>query len=251
MKKVFYGFLVLLLMAGVFAIDAFDILSTKVNAEIVQNTDENLLTVNGSGTVKAKPDICYINIGVDTFAEDAGKAQSDNSKIMDKITKELSRLGIKEEDVKTITYNIYKSVKYEPVFGQDNAKKIQGYNAINIVEVTVRDIKKVGIVIDAAAKAGANTINNIRFDVTDEKDLYNEALKIAMNNAKEKAQAILGTFGANVGKPYSIDENNYSSPIIYRESMLKFSSDIAEGYSTPVEAGELEITARVMVKYKY
>lgn len=244
MKKVAYGVMIVFLVMGLFALDSIDLLSKEAQAE-ASAQESNLVTVNGSATVKVKPDIAFINVGVESFSDDAQKAQTENKDIMDKVISEIKGLGIKEEDMKTINYNIYKTVK-----GYEKDNRTEGYNVRNVVEVTIRDTNKVGKVIDKASKSGANNIGNIRFGITDEESYYNEALKIAMGNASNKAEAILSTFDANIGKPYSVEENGFSSPVIYRDS-IKYKSVMEDQAQTPVEEGELEITARVVVKYKY
>ncbi len=249
MKKIANVLLVVALISGLFIFDSFDVFTQKVSANEISN-DENLITVNGSGIVKVKPDIAYINLGVENFEKDAQLAQSKTTEAMNKIMSELKKSGIDEKDIKTITYNIYKTQKYEsPVNGFEKERMIEGYESRHIVEVTVRNIENIGKIIDVASKAGVNNINSIRFGLVDEEKHYNEALKIAMNNASNKAKAISSTFGGNISKPYSIDENSYSSPILYRESEKYSAMD--QSSAPVVETGELDITARIVVKYRY
>ncbi|SKC64238.1 SIMPL domain-containing protein [Maledivibacter halophilus] len=251
MKKIIYLMIIPILIAGLFAVDAMDIFSGKAQANNSSLTEGNIVTVNGLGTVKVKPDIAYINVGVEVFNTDAKKAQDDNAKLMDKIIIAVKENGIKDEDIKTTRYTIYKTSKNEPSFSKEKEKRIEGYISTNSVEITIRDIDKVGKIIDIAGKEGANRISNIRFGISDEDKYYSDALKLAMENASGKAEAILSTFGAKPGKPYRINENSYGGPIIYRNNNLMKTQMAEEAYETPVEAGELEITATVMVEYKY
>ncbi len=252
MKKVLYLLLIPIMVLGLFAMDSMNILSGEASANDMANEEGNIVTVNGLGTVKVKPDIAYINIGVQVFNTDAKEAQDENAKLMDAVVNAIKRNGVKDEDIKTIGYNIYKSTKYEPVVLGEKENRIEGYYARNTVEVTVRDIDNVGKIVDAAGNAGANEINRIRFGISDEEKYYNEALKLAMKNASGKAQAILSTFGAKIDKPYRIIENSYGAATYYRENaMFKTSMADDAAYNTPVETGELEITARLAVEYKY
>lgn len=252
MKKMFYLFLIPIMILGLFAMDSMDVLSGEAAANDMANVEGNIVTVNGMGSVKVKPDIAYINIGVQVFKTDAKEAQDENAKLMDAVVKTLKENGVKDEDIKTVGYNIYKSTKYEPVAFGEKENRIEGYYARNTVEVTVRDIDNVGKIIDAAGNAGSNEINSIRFGISDEEKYYNEALKVAMENASSKAESILSTFGAKVDKPYRITENSYGAPTYYMDNaMFKTSMAAEAAYDTPVEAGELEITARLSVQYKY
>lgn len=251
MKKMIYLLLIPVLIAGLFAMDSMDIFSGEVAASGTSGSEENIVTVNGLGTVKVKPDIAYVNVGVEIFDTDAKKAQDDNAKLMDKVVSSIKENGIKDEDIKTISYDIYKSTKYEPPSFGGKENRIEGYYSRNIVEVTVRDIESVGKIADLAGESGANVIGNIRFGISDEEKYYNEALKLAMKNAKGKAETILSTFGAKVDKPYRVQENSNGVPFIYRETSMMKAAMGDEAFNTPISTGELEITARLLVDYKY
>lgn len=250
MKKIFYILMIPILIASLFAFDSLDVLSGKATANGL-STEGNIVTVNGLGSVKVKPDIAYISLGVETFNTDAKKAQEEIANQMDKIIDAVKKNGIKDEDIKTTGYNIYKTNKYNSTSVGEKDNRIEGYNARNVVEITIRDIEMVGKTIDLAGKEGANIINNVRFGISDEDKYYSEALKLAMKNASGKAEAILSTFGTKPGKPYRIQENSYGAPIVYRENAMMKSAMAADAYETPVEAGELEVTASVVVEYKY
>ncbi len=247
MRRVSYGLLVLMLIGTMVLADSIDIFAKEVNAN--DATEENILTVNGQGSIKVKPDIAYINIGVEVFNEDAELAQQENAKTMDEVVKRIKEAGINEADIKTISYNIYKTKANYPIAGNKENLK-EGYNVRNVVEITIRDISNVGEIIDISSKSGSNSINSIRFGISDEDEYYNKALEAAMDNAANKAERILGTFGANMGKPYSIAENSYGAPRAYTESM-SLKSEMSDGFTTPVQSGELTVSANVMVKYKY
>jgi len=239
MKKIFLLSLIIL-VASLF-------LGYTINEAHAEGAVENILTVNGTGIVKVKPNIAYINIGVETFDKDAKVAQEKNTQIMNKVIDEIKKSGIKNEDIKTVQYNIYKNYEYAPM--NDGRDRVEGFQVRNIVEVTIRNIDKTGEIIGTASKAGANNIYNIRLGVDDEEKYYHEALKLAMKNAEGKANAILQTFGAKASKPYSISESGYGAPMIYKDARdLDLAAEAA--YPT-IETGELDITANVMVQYKY
>ncbi|MDK2918003.1 MAG: uncharacterized protein PWQ37_736 [Candidatus Petromonas sp.] len=253
MKKILYGVLILVLSVGLFVLDSSDILAKEMSDANSILEEENIITVNGTGTLKVKPDIAYINVGIEIFSEDAQKAQAQNREIMDKVITEIKKVGIKDEDIKTVVYDIYRTTRYEPkkFDGKyDKEARTEGYNVRNIVEVRIRDIESVGKIIDAASSSGANIINSIKFGVEDEEKYYNDALKLAMKNAFGKAETIGESFGGKISKPYSVVENGYRSPVIYRDA-IKYSAAVGEALQIPVEVGELEITARVIAKYKY
>lgn len=213
--------------------------------DTLAETDANLniVTVNGAGSISVKPDIAYITIGVETEDADAGLAQNENKMIMSAVMKALLSNVSNEDDIKTTNYSIYDRYNYK-----DNGEREKYYLVSNSVEVTIRDIEIVGQIIDVAAKAGANQISSIRFGISNENEVYNEALKLAMESAKDKAKSIMSTFGKEVGAPYKVTETNSYSGVIRAEYSMAMDE---KSISTPVSSGELTVTANVLVEYNY
>jgi uncharacterized protein YggE len=118
--------------------------------------------------------------------------------------------------------------------------------------VTIRDISKVGAVIDAVTQNDANNVSNIRFTVADPEKYYLQALENATTKAKAKAEVLAKQFGIKIGTPVQINEsgNSYIPPVIYSQyNSMKAMADTAE--ATSISAGELEIRATVGLVYSY
>lgn len=239
MKKWIAGGLAALLIAVLL------IGNTGLNNTVMADTDvkENIVSVNGVGSVTVKPDIAYINVGVETQNDDAGIAQTENAEQMTAVMAAIKALGIKDEDIKTQQYSIYDRIDYS-----ENGSGDKYYLVTNIVKVTVQDIDQVGDVIDAAAGAGANQISSIQFGIKEEAEAYQSALKLAMESAKGKANAILSTFGEAADKPSKVSETSYFSGAVRMDYEMAFADAKA---STPVSSGELTVTANVTVEYNY
>lgn len=215
------------------------------NAETDQ-TNRNTINVTGNGKVSASPDIAYISLGVVTEDKVANTAQQNNAKAMDQIISKIKGLGIAAEDIKTVGYNIYPKYDYIKDTGESN---ITGYTVNNTVQVTVRDIKKTGNVIDVASANGANITNGISFGLSDYEKYYNQALKSAVTAAKKRAETIAGALSINLKKPVTVTENGGSAPVYnYRSYDLKAD---AASVATPVEAGTIEVSASVSMVYEY
>ncbi|RKD33170.1 SIMPL domain-containing protein [Thermohalobacter berrensis] len=245
-KKVVFISLVLTLVLGLgYLLGELD-KTTVVNAK-EEEENINTINVNGEGIVKIKPDIAYINMGVETQNKDSKKAQEDNRAKMDKVIDELKDNGIKEDNIKTIEYSIITLREYDQI----NKKTIvTGYKVRNIVQVMIEDLDKVGEVIDSVSSLGANYIRNINFDTKYREKYYLQALELAMESAKNKAKTIGKTFGVEVDKPYKVTENSrieYS--VNNRVYMDVIKSEAA--LETPISSGELTIRASVNVIYKY
>lgn len=203
---------------------------------------ENIVSVSGIGTMTVKPDIAYINVGVETQDKDASVAQKENATKMSAVMAALKKAGIDEKDIKTVQYSIYDRYDYV-----ENGTDVKYYTVTNMVQVTVKDIDKVGDVIDAAAGAGSNQVSNIQFGISNEDEVYQEALKLAMSSAKSKATAIMGTFGKTPGTPVRVSESSYYGGVV----RMEYSAMADAKMSTPVSTGELTITANVSVDYNY
>ncbi|WP_058485055.1 SIMPL domain-containing protein [Defluviitalea phaphyphila] len=205
----------------------------------------NTITARGQGTIKVKPDIAYITMGVRTEHEDAETAQSDNAKKMDEVINALKEMGIEERDIQTSNYSIYPQYDYEAKGGE----RIIGYTVENTVNVTIRDINKVGEVLDTGVEKGANVSRGIQFSVSNTEEYYKKALKQAIENAKGKAEAMGEAINVSIKNPISVTElSSGGNNIIYADQELLQNKVNLE---TPISIGELDINASVEVVYQY
>lgn len=220
------------------------------------------ISTNGTYSVKVAPDIAYISIGVNTFAKDPKEAQKENKQKMDGVFKKIKSLGIADKDIKTTNYSIYPRYEWNNIESKGEKGYIErkseqilvGYEVNNMIQVTIRNLNIVGSVIDVTVEEGINQANSISFGLSDEKreEVYLEALKRAVENAKAKAETMASVYGIQLGKPSNIIENGsyVPQPIMYRGyADAKVAAE--ESASTPISAGELKIRANVNVVYEY
>ena len=221
---------------------------------LIGNADDpqvppNTISVSSEGTVKVKPDMVYINVGVQTENKSSKVAQQENATKMNKVMQVLKDLKIADSDIKTSQYTIYPMEAYSE---KDQRSYVTGYRVINTLEITIRDISKVGAAIDAVTANEANTVSNIRFTVADPDKYYLQALENATAKAKAKADILAKQFGIKIGLPSQINETSggYNPPIMYsRMESLKSIADAAP--VTSISSGELEIRASVGLVYTY
>jgi len=125
---------------------------------------------------------------------------------------------------------------------------VLGYRVSNSVTAKIRDLTKVGDIIDAVAVAGGDLtrINGISFTIDDPTEATNEARDKAMADAKAKAQQLASKSGVTLGKPTYISENSYMpySPS-YRCQLPPTQSEV----KIPISPGEMDITVNVQVAY--
>lgn len=199
------------------------------------------IAVQGKGTVTAVPDIASINTGVSTQADTAREALSGNNKAMNALFQELSKAGIEEKDIRTSNFSV--SPVYEP-YQRNKPRKISGYQATNQVTVVVRNLKKLGNLLDSVVSAGSNRINGVQFSVADPKKLLDQARRKAVKDAMRRARLYADAAGAELGKILQIQERGTHFP---RPRMMAADAVRSEK-SVPVSRGTQTLSATVGIR---
>jgi uncharacterized protein YggE len=200
-------------------------------------TRPGTLSVTGTGVVKTQLDTATTSFGVTTQATTAKAATAQNGEAMAKVIDALKRAGVDPKDIQT------KLVSLDPRYDAQG-REIRGYTSSNSVSAVVRDLPKVGDVIDAAIAAGANNVSGPTLAREDKDKLYNDALEAAVADARAKATVLAHAAGVSLGAVRSLAESpETQEPIPYAAVAMR-----APG-STPVEPGTAEITATVSVVF--
>jgi len=167
---------------------------------------------------------------------------------MERLYAALTELGIAEKDFQTAGYSLWTDRQPKPD-GRLSEKPL--YRVNNTVYVTIRDLNRVGEVLDAAIKAGANTIHSLSFGLADTESLESEARTKAVADAHRKAKELAELIGAQVGPALEISEVIASGGGYYqggfREAMERAPSGM--GGMGPVSPGEIELTLRIQIVY--
>ena len=217
--------------------------SEKVVVQLEQAQDKNSVSVNATGKVKVTPDVAYTTVGVVTQRKKMQDAQAANRELMNAVVKALKAAGLTDDDIRTVNYSVY------PVYDYTDGPKITGFEVNNSVELTIRDIEKVGAVLDAAAAAGANTSYSVRFDLLDKDPAYNKALTAAMEAARAKADTLAAAGKFTIKGVMSVSEG-YSSTPVYYDYRPAAAMDEAAKEPTYINAGDMDITASVSVVFE-
>lgn len=208
-----------------------------------------LISITGIGEVTAAPDTAFINSGVTTQGATAREALDANTKAMNDLLATLTEAGIEARDVQTSGFSVNPNYVYSDARDENGYQlppKINGYQVFNTVMVRVRDLEKLGTILDKQVTVGANTINGITFSVADPSKLYDEARKAAFADAQEKAELYAAAAGEELGLLKSITESQgYSEPQPY---MMK-AMDAAASSPVPVATGELSFQINVQVSW--
>jgi uncharacterized protein YggE len=213
--------------------------STATNA----SENKRTLSLAASGTLKTAPDMVSISTGVTSEGQTANDALSKNTAAMTEVVDTLKAAGIEPKDIQTTNFSV------SPIYERKNeneASFITGYRVSNSVSITVRDIKKLGDVLDKTVAAGANTIDSIQFRVADPEKMKDEARKLAMQNAIDNAKLFAEAAGVELGPVIKITESGdfVPRPLRARGAAAPM---MAQAAPVPVEGGTLSIEAKVQV----
>ena len=205
-----------------------------------KNMIDNKMNINGKGSVMIKPDIAVVNIGVVTENKDLKTAQAENAAKSTAVYNTLIKNNVLEKDIMTESYTI--TPEYDYVEGK---QIFRDYRVSNIFKVTIRDLSKVGEIIDDAVASGANTVNSIRFTSSNLDFYYRQALNIAIDDAIKKAESIERNLDIIVNKiPVSITEQSVGFVPVPLYS-------VSVDGTTPIKSGEIEVSASVTVVFTY
>lgn len=200
------------------------------------------IKVIGTGNLKVQPDMAIVNLGIITEDKNLEKAQRENAKISNRVIKELQNMGIDKIDISTSSYNI--EAQYDYV---DNKRVFRSYRVTNILSVNIRDISKVGEIIDASVRNGVNNVGNIRFTISNPKHYNNKALKLAVENSVEKAMVIGSTLKVHVNTtPCSVKEVTSAGRLGEKNIAM-----LESAQATPIMPGELTINRAVEAIFIY
>lgn len=199
------------------------------------------IRVTGDARVTAKPDRVQIDIGVTTRAAQSQDAASQNAREVDSVLAAVRKVAGAAGALRTISYSLSPNYRYRPKEGEPT---IEGYTALNVVQVTLDDLTRIGAVIDAATQAGANRIQGIQFTLRDQDTVRAQALREAALRARAEVDVLASALGLKVLRVLTVEEN---SPRIMPIRVFNGAARAAnaEAAPTPVEAGTLDVTADV------
>lgn len=206
-----------------------------------------IISVAGRAEVKVKPDMASIVFGVETNAPTARQAQSQNAEIMNRVIARLKSSGIAQEDMQTSNFSL------RPVYEwrtnkEESSQVLVGYRCNNSVKVVVKDIAKTGTVIDYAVEAGATNVQSLSFGVLDPQVHQDEALALAVENVRVKAEVMAKAAGVEI---IGINRISDGSSVISVPSAIGRFDDAYSDMATAIEPGEITIIGTVNIEFTF
>jgi hypothetical protein len=204
------------------------------------------ITVVGEGTVKIKPDIARVTIGVETSGATVKAATTEASETMNEVLAALKQQGVTEQDMQTSGYSVWTERIPRP---DGQMSETTTYRVNNMVSITIRKLDQVGQVMDAAIEAGANVIHGVSFALNDPKSIEAEARSKAIANALVKANDLAQLTQVQVGQVVSVSEVVGGGVGYYSSNFMDVQAARGMGGGGPVAPGELELAMRLEVVY--
>lgn len=227
MKKIFLIVFVLLLINSVFISQSFAGEAPKT------------VSVLGSAKIAVKPDFAILQIGVTSNNKKVEVAQDECKTKINAIIAALKAKGMQEEDIKTSHYSIYPLQDY-------NSQLIKAYQVENVLRLTIHDIKTIGNIIDLVVENGANNSSKISYESSKSDSLYLESLALAVQNAREKAEAIASALGTEIESVSTINEQ-YNYSYYPGNSYKNMAYEAADG--TEILVSDLQVGTDVQVSF--
>ena len=193
----------------------------------------------GEGVVKRAPDRAWVSIAAESRARTAAEAQRLNTDAMNAVLEKIKAAGIAADAIQTTGYNL------QPEFDYANGKQtLRGYVARNQVQVRVDALAKTGDVIGAAVGSGATNVSGVRFDLKDRETAEREALRLSVQDARQRANYAATGAGVSIDRVLRVEEQRDGGDMPRPMPMMAMRSEAAQT-AVPMEAGEIEVRARV------
>ncbi len=216
---------------------------------------KNTITVSEKSEVYAKPDLALTSFSVKNEAKTVSEAMNANTEKMNAVIAFMKEQGIEDKDLKTTNFNIYPRYEYRDVevevYPYDGERRVLvGYEITQTLQVKIRDMEKIGDIVQGATDKGANQINNLQFTIENRDEFSKQARNQAIEKAKNKAKELAFELGVTLVRITSFSENSGN---VYRDYDYYAKTEAAGmgGEVAPqIETGENKIEVGVSITYE-
>jgi len=222
------------------------LLPLRLHSQATTAPFEPQIAVTGRGEIKVSPDRATIQISVQTRGTTAAAAAAENANKLQSVLAALRALGLTNDQLSTINYNVYPEQRYVP----DKEPVIIGYNVTNTVLADVRRLNQVGPVIDAALSHGANMITSLQFYASNTEAARRTAIASAIEKARADAEAAARAANGSLGGLLEINIGAYAPPPP-RPMMMMKTAGVAAQADTPINPGEETLTVEVSTRWRF
>jgi len=220
------------------ALTSIALLLTATAASAQTPELRDVVVTNGEALVRRAPDRAFVTVTVETRAKSPRDAQRQNAEAMTVVQQRLDQARVPKDAMRTLGYDLQQEFDFP-----QGRRVLREFVARNAVEVRVDDIARVGELLDVAVQGGATSIAGVRFDIKDRDTVEKEALRLAVVDARTRAEAAAAGAGRSLERIIKIEDAREPGIGIPRPMMSM--ARAADTATTPVEPGLIEVRARV------
>lgn len=231
------------------SVDLFNKIKTTNNIPAA-----NTITVSATSEVYAKPDLALSVFSVLSEAKTVGEAMQDNTAKMNAIIALVKNQGVEDKDIKTINFSVYPRYEWYDIkncsssYCPSGERVLVGYEVSQSLQVKMRDLTKVGGIIEGVVEAGANQVGDLQFTVDNEDALKEEARNNAIEEAKNKAKILAENLDIRLVKVISFSESGVF-PAPYYSASVKEAVGVGGG-APDIQTGENKTSVTVTLTYQ-
>ena len=220
---------------------------TLTSVFALAEADEASITVQGTATVTAEPDMVSVTANASVTDDSVSGAQEKMNAIIAEVTGKLIELGVQEEDIVTQNDSYYPTYNYD-----SETRTLTGYQANHTLQITCRDVEMLDSVVGVVTDSGMSEIYGIQYDLSERSALYQDALALAIGAAQAKAVKMAEAGNMTIAGLEELRENaGYDSGVVVNAAMDgAVMSAQAESSGTGIRAGSVSVTANVTAVYE-
>lgn len=207
-----------------------------------------LASVTGQGEVTALPDMAQVTLGVEARKPTLAEARGQVSTTIERLLALTRELGIEPKHVDSSQLQVQPDYRWNE---KDRQRVLLGYVVSRQVNVDLRDLDKLGTLMERAVSAGANQVHGARLDSSRRKELEREALTAAVADARQDAETLARAAGVKLGPVYRLEASSDGPPVFYAKAMASAPMDVAaEAAAATYEVAEMKFTASVNAQWE-
>jgi len=238
----------LAIILGLFVVTLIILAALEIKDRI--KASENTITVSDSGVIYVKPDLGLITASVITEAKTVTEAMTENTQRMNEVISNLKEQGVEERDLQTISFNIQPRYEWREVthLHPQGQRILVGYDVIQALRIKIRNLERIGSIIQVATDGGANQISDFQLTIDNQDVFRAQAREKAINEAKNNAKRLADQLGVRLIGISSFKEGNvtpFSPQVFQMEAREMGGNEVVQ-----IEGGENRIEVLVYITYK-
>jgi uncharacterized protein YggE len=207
-----------------------------------------MVSVSGQGEVKAMPDMAYVNLGVEARKPSLAEARAEVTAAVERVLALTRELKIDPKLVDASQLQVQPDYRWNE---KDSKRVLLGYVVARQIQVELRDLDKLGTLLERSVSAGANQVGGARLDSSRREELQREALAKAVDDARKDAETLARAAGVKVGPVYSLSASSEAVPMYYAKAeRAVMAAPAGDAAAETYEVSEMKFTANVSAQWQ-